>query len=77
MPLQGVTGAETDWVNQLLDKMLKINLDVAKLSRNAESKNNRIKNNLRLEPVKMPRFDGNIREYARFKLDFINQVCQK
>ena len=74
MTIDNITDSETNWINSLREKVCEIDLEVAKLSKDIERKVKRHTNNLHLEPIKRPTFDGNIGDYARFKKDFINQV---
>ena len=74
MTIVNITDSEINWINVLYGKVCEIDLEVAKLSKDIERKVKRHSNHLRLEPIKRPTFDGNIRHYARFKKDFINQV---
>ena len=77
MTIDNITDSEINWINLLYGKVCEIDLEVAKLSKDIERNVKRHSNHLRLEPIKRPTFDGNIRHYARFKKDFINQVLSE
>ena len=58
--------------NQVIDR---IELHIAKVSPKSHDHDIAAKlSNLRLEKIKMPRFDGDLREYPRFRKDFEVQV---
>ena len=62
---------EIKWVSNLQEQVLEMNTKVSLLTANRESKK---RSSIRLERIKMPKFDGNIRDYPRFKADFTRQV---
>ena len=52
-------------------KLDRIELQIAKVSPKSHDQDTAVKlSNLRLEKIKMPRFDGDLREYPRFRKDF-------
>ena len=65
------------WLDNLQDQMADINVKVASALKQAKTTRDDLKaSNLRMERMKMPSFDGNIRDYPRFKADFLSQVTQ-
>ena len=73
------TLTEVGWIlfvqtqyNKVIDR---IELHIAKVSPKSHDQDTAAKlSNLRLEKIKMPRFDGDLREYPRFRKDFEVQV---
>ena len=73
--------AEIDWTRKIQSKYNKVTSNIAVVM--AKNNENLLKEkstskgkqlNVRLEKLKMPTFDGNIRQYPRFKRDFETQV---
>ena len=62
---------EIKWASSLQDKVLNMNTKFSSLTVKRESKKS---SGIRMERIKMPKFAGSIREYPRFKADFIRQV---
>ena len=68
-------GKLTEWLSNLKIKYLDINAEANEIveKRLADQKLSN-QSVLKLERMKMPTFDGRIREYPRFKTDFLKQV---
>ena len=74
-----VTDEDMEWINNnrknYQDIVLKICSYCDCIKENEERIRNEIAaNKFRMERMKMPKFDGNIREYSKFKSDFTKQV---
>ena len=71
--LDEVPQVEIQWIAALQDKLSRINTEITELFKKKEQKM-KPASSIRLEPVKMPKFNGDIGEYPRFKADFTRQV---
>jgi len=64
---------EISWVKTVQQTYSRVNFEIERrISKNKELKEK--KSSVRLEKTKLPTFDGNLRNYARFKSDFQRQV---
>ena len=69
------TENEIEWIRTIQTRYNETIEKIQTLTTTTESKNNAKQNcALRMEKVKMPSFDGTIREYPQFKQDFQRQV---
>ena len=62
---------EMEWLSGLQKLMADINIQVGKMDQCKLENKSKC---LRLERMKMPQFNGDIRDYPRFKSDFQKQV---
>ena len=76
--LDEVPPDEVKGLEKMQAEYTNLNIEVAKVTgQKLEVSNNKSKikpTQLKLEPIKMPTFAGNIREYPQFKSDFLKQV---
>ena len=75
--------AEIDWTRKIQSEYNKVTSNIAVVMAKNNEKLLKEKStsqgeqlNVRLEKLKMPTFDGNIRQYPRLKRDFETQVLQ-
>lgn len=72
--LPNIPKDEIQWAGLLQDKVLKMSAEFSKLM---EKKEDKKRSGISHEKLKMPTFDGNIRDYPRFKADFERQILPK
>ena len=72
--LSEIPPAEIQWVKYLQDKVLKTSETFSSL---IQKKEDAKRVGIPHEKLKMPTFDGNIREYPRFKADFERQIMPR
>ena len=63
---------EINWIASHMNKLSQMNIKVATIL--SEKDVSKRSGGLQLEKMKMPFFNGNIRDYSRFKFDFTRQV---
>ena len=70
------TENEIEWIRQIHSQYRDISGQIESVSSNEETKTHAKEshNPLRMEKVRMPSFDGNIRPYPQFKGDFIKHI---
>jgi len=61
-----------DWINKVAETLNNINSAIDKYVINCDEAKSR--KNIRLQKIPLPKFEGNVRNYPRFKRDFINLV---
>ena len=61
-----------DWINKVAETLNNINSTIDKYVINCDEAKSR--KNIRLQKIPLPKFEGNVRNYPRFKRDFINLV---
>ena len=66
-----VSQTQINWISDLQDILLDTNTTFSLL---AEKRAGKKRCGLRLERIKLPKFEGNIRDYPRFRADFTRQV---
>ena len=72
--LSVIPPVQIQWVKNLQDKVLQMS---ARFSSLMQKKEDARRSGIPHEKLKMPMFDGNIRDYPRFKADFERQVLPK
>ena len=67
--------SQCSWLEQLHDMMSEMNIKICSvINARKEAADENKKNSMRLERMKMPTFQGDVRDYPRFKSDFNEQV---